>query len=48
MSKSKDRNQLNELAIKQNLLLWELSKSFLDLDKKIADSIQSTSKLYLT
>jgi len=36
--KKEKQNRLNELAIKQNLLLWQLSKSFLDIDKKILSS----------
>lgn len=44
MSKDADQNKLAELVVKQNLLLWQLSKSFLDLDKKIINSVQSTSK----
>lgn len=38
MGEKKNQNQLNEIAIKQNLLLWELSKSFLDIEKKIKQS----------
>ena len=35
MEINKEQNKLNELTVKQNLLLWQLSKSFLDLEKKI-------------
>jgi len=38
MEKGKEQNKLAELAIKQNLLLWQLSKSFLDIEKKIKSS----------
>ena len=34
MRESKNQNKLAAIAIKQNLLLWELSKSFLDVEKK--------------
>ncbi len=44
MSKDVDQNRLANLAIKQNLLLWHLSKSLLELDKKISDSVKSTSQ----
>jgi len=40
MSKETDQNKLNEICIKQNLLLWEMSKSFLEIEKKIAKSIK--------
>jgi len=35
MGKEKEQNAFTELAIKQNLLLWHLSKSFLDVEKRI-------------
>lgn len=44
MSKDVDQNKLTELTVKQNLLLWQLSKSFLDLEKKIITSVKSTSQ----
>ncbi len=37
------QNKLNELAVKQNLLLWQLSKSFLEVEKKLMASIEKTS-----
>lgn len=42
MSKEVDRNKLVELAIKQNLLIWQLSKSFIELEKKIVASVKSS------
>lgn len=39
--KKTKQNKLNELAIKQNLLLWQLSKSFLDVEKKIEVSLSA-------
>jgi len=39
--KKTKQNKLNELAIKQNLLLWQLSKSFLDVEKKIKVSLST-------
>lgn len=39
MSKLTDQNKLIKLAIQQNLLLWQLSKSFLDIEKKISKSV---------
>jgi len=27
--------KLAEIAVRQNLLLWQISKSFLDIDKKL-------------
>jgi len=39
MSKMKDQNKLASLAIKQNLILWQLSKSFLDVEKRIINSL---------
>lgn len=44
MSKDVDQNKLIELAVKQNLLLWQLSKSFLDLEKKIVSSVKPSPK----
>jgi len=43
MITEENSNKLIRLAIKQNLLLWHLSKSLLDIDKKINDSIKSTN-----
>lgn len=37
-NKQNGQNKLAELAIKQNLLLWQLSKSFLDIEKKILET----------
>lgn len=45
MSKDVDKNKLIQLSINQNLLLWQLSKSFLDIDKKIINSIKSNNQL---
>ena len=42
MRKDEDKYKLIELTINQNLLLWQLSKSLLDLDKKIIDSVKTT------
>lgn len=42
MGEKKNQNKLNEVAIKQNLLLWQLSKSFLDIEKKIKQSVVTT------
>lgn len=35
MREKTNQNKLVAVAVKQNLLLWEISKSFLDLEKKI-------------
>jgi len=35
MNKNKEQNKLNELAIQQNLLLWHLSQSMLDIENKL-------------
>lgn len=43
MNKDVDQNKLVQLAINQNLLLWQLSKSLLDIDQKIKDSMQTNS-----
>ena len=43
MNKDVDQNKLVQLAINQNLLLWQLSKSLLDIDRKIKDSVQTNS-----
>ena len=43
MNKDEDQNKLVQLAINQNLLLWQLSKSLLDIDQKIKDSMQTNS-----
>lgn len=42
MKKDVKKNNLAQLAINQNLLLWQLTKSLLDIDKKITDTIKST------
>lgn len=39
MRKEKEQNAFTELAIKQNLLLWHLSNSFLDVEKRIVESL---------
>jgi len=41
MQKNKEQNKLTSLAIKQNLLLWQISQSFLDIEDKIKESIKS-------
>jgi len=43
MPKKKKQNKFNELAVKQNLLLWQLSKSYLEAEKKLMASIEKTS-----
>jgi hypothetical protein len=40
MHKGKDQNKLTSLAVKQNLLLWQISQSFLEVEKKIVDSLK--------
>ena len=35
MSSKKEINKITEYTIKQNLLLWRLSKTFLEIDKDI-------------
>lgn len=35
MGKEVDQNKIVKLAVNQNLLLWQLSKSFLDIEKKL-------------
>jgi hypothetical protein len=35
MSDQSDQSKMTETAVKQNLLLWELAQSFLDLDKEL-------------
>ena len=42
MRENKNQNKLATIAIKQNLLLWELSKSFLDVEKKIFKALGET------
>lgn len=42
MEEKKNQNKINELVIKQNLLLWQISKSFLDIEKKIEQTLAST------
>jgi len=39
MPLKKAKNKMIELAVKQNLLLWELSESFLEMQKKMKDSL---------
>jgi|GEM_PF-5896619 len=38
MSKKTDQNKLTEICVKQNLLLWKVSQSLLDIEKKIIKS----------
>jgi len=45
MRENKKQNKLNELAIKQNLLLWQLSQSFLNVEKKISQTVNINSKV---
>ncbi len=40
MRKEKEQNAFTELAIKQNLLLWHISKSFVDVEKKISEALK--------
>jgi|GEM_PF-2725844 len=42
MGEKKNQNELNEMAVKQNLLLWQLSKSFLDIEKEITQIVVTT------
>lgn len=37
MGEKKDQNKFTELAVQQNLLLWQLSKSFIDIDKQLKE-----------
>jgi len=41
MKKEKEQNSFTELAIKQNLLLWHLSKSLLDDEKRINEALKN-------
>ena len=40
MPKTNDQNKLIRTAIYQNLLLWEITKSFLDIEATIKNSIK--------
>jgi len=42
MGEKKNQNELTEIAVKQNLLLWQLSKSFLDIEKEITQIVVTT------
>lgn len=42
MAQKEKQNKLNELAVKQNLLLWQLSQSYLEVEKKVMNSIEKT------
>lgn len=39
MAKATDQTKLAEMVIKQNLLLWQLTKSFLDIEKQLKKSL---------
>jgi len=43
MARGEDQNKLTALSIKQNLLLWQISQSFLDVEKKILKSVKVKS-----
>lgn len=37
MDNQKQQNKFTESAIKQNLLLWQISRNLLDLEKELRD-----------
>ena len=42
-NKNRNKNKIVELAIKQNLLLWQVTKSFLDIEKKIIHVVDKSN-----
>jgi len=43
--KNETNNKFISLAVRQNLLLWKISKDFVELDNKIENSIKDTNPL---
>jgi len=46
--KQKIENKLTSLAVKQNLLLWQVSQSFVDLEHKIDKALIKNKKTFYT
>ena len=42
MQRNKEQTKMTAMTVKQNLLLWQISQSFLDVEKKILESVKST------
>jgi hypothetical protein len=42
---TKENNKLIQIAIQQNLLLWQLTNSMIDIEKKISESKEKLKKI---
>lgn len=43
MTTPKKKHKMTELAIKQNLLLWQMTKSLLNIEQKLKDEFKTNT-----